>query len=187
MFNVASSASWRSAGTFLIPESTLHCMNYSVTSQVSDHIWSQELEDCRSDNMLLASVYRTPHGVVWVSMGPCEILISGGKCTTMKENMLPRHFVDHESHIVSRDQMRPYAGQCLTVRAIRRNSMELCSSGEAASCADTQKLPRILWNPKVQYPPRGHILSQINPIHTTPTHLFKIPFNITRPSTSWSS
>jgi hypothetical protein len=58
------------------------------------------------------------------------------------------------------------------------NFMELNSSWEAASCADTQ-LPSILWNPKIYYhiqnsPPLVHILSHINPVHATPSYLRSI-------------
>jgi hypothetical protein len=60
--------------------------------------------------------------------------------------------------------------------------MEVNPSREAASCATTQELPSILWNPKDHYrghvsPPLGPILSQINPIHTTPSYIFKIRLN----------
>jgi hypothetical protein len=61
--------------------------------------------------------------------------------------------------------------------------MELSPPWEAANCAATQELPSILWNPKVYY--RVHkspllilILSQIDPVHTIPSYLSKIYFNI---------
>jgi hypothetical protein len=51
--------------------------------------------------------------------------------------------------------------------------MELSPSWEAANCAATQELSCILWNPKVhccvhKRPLLIHILSHINPVHTTP-------------------
>jgi hypothetical protein len=38
-----------------------------------------------------------------------------------------------------------------------------------------------------QYPSTVPILSQINPVHTFPSYLSKIHFNIIHPSTFWSS
>jgi hypothetical protein len=59
------------------------------------------------------------------------------------------------------------------------NSMKMGSTREATSCAVTQELPKILWNPKVHCradkgPSLVTILSQTNSVHTTPFYLSKI-------------
>jgi hypothetical protein len=64
--------------------------------------------------------------------------------------------------------------------------MDLSPTWKAASHADTQEVPSILWNPKVSYrvhksPPLIYILSQINPVHTIASYLHKIHFNIVYP------
>jgi hypothetical protein len=61
--------------------------------------------------------------------------------------------------------------------------MELSPSREATSGTTFQKLPNILWNPKVHYLvhkslPPVPTLGQINSVHTTPTYLSDIYFNI---------
>jgi hypothetical protein len=70
--------------------------------------------------------------------------------------------------------------------------MQLSPSREVAGCESTQEISCTLWMPKVHYhflkiPPLVPILSQINPVHTTPSYLSKIHYNIIHPPTSWSS
>jgi hypothetical protein len=64
--------------------------------------------------------------------------------------------------------------------------MELSTSREGANCATIQELPSILMYTKVHYrvhksPPLVPILSQVDPVHTIPSCLSKIYFNIVHP------
>jgi hypothetical protein len=65
--------------------------------------------------------------------------------------------------------------------------IELKPSWEATSCAASQELPKTLRNPKVhcrlhKSPLVVSILSQINPVHTTPSYLSKIHLHLGLPS-----
>jgi hypothetical protein len=60
--------------------------------------------------------------------------------------------------------------------------MEQSLSWEANQFAASQKIPRILWNPKVHYrihkfPPPFFILSQLNPAHTPTSNFLNININ----------
>jgi hypothetical protein len=70
--------------------------------------------------------------------------------------------------------------------------MEHSPSRESNSFSASQKISRILWNPKVHYrvwkcPLPSHLLSHINPVHTPPTHFLKIHLQIIMLSTPGSS
>jgi hypothetical protein len=61
--------------------------------------------------------------------------------------------------------------------------MKLSHSWEPSSCANTQELLNILWNPRVHYrlhksPSLVSVLCQIDPVLTSLSHLSKIHFNI---------
>jgi hypothetical protein len=63
--------------------------------------------------------------------------------------------------------------------------MEMNVSWEAASCAATQKFPKI-YGPR-RFIAMVRILNQMNPVHSNLFYPSKIYLNIIHPPTSWSS
>jgi hypothetical protein len=69
--------------------------------------------------------------------------------------------------------------------------MEQIPTWEANQFSASQEIPRILWNPKVHYLIQklqlpAPNLSQINPVHASPSHFLKIYLNIIIPSDVYS-
>ena len=70
--------------------------------------------------------------------------------------------------------------------------MEQSPSSEGNRFSANQEIPPILWNPNVHYhvynsPPNVLVLSQISPVHASPSHILMIRFKIILPSTHGSS
>jgi len=84
----------------------------------------------------------------------------------------------------------PFLGTSYNIYSLT-HSMQQSPSWEANRFAASQKIPLILWNPKVHYrihkcPPPVPILNQLDPVHTPTSHSPKIHLNIISPIYSWA-
>ena len=72
------------------------------------------------------------------------------------------------------------------------NSMQQSPSSESNRLSSSQEIPHILWDLKVHYHfykflLYAHVLSQIKPVHASPSHFLEIHLNIILPSPPGSS
>jgi hypothetical protein len=96
-------------------------------------------------------------------------------CISCHLKLLQRH-TSWFSSVIPTSQLLNFVTH--TYVYITHSLMELSPSWEASNCTATQELPSILWNPEIHHrihisPPSVPILSQIDPIHTTPSYLSK--------------